>query len=119
MLIFFILVAVPLGMMNNNVGSVDFFSRFEFDNQTYAVYFYILVAISLIRPAEKFLYNLFGFSESSVAKEAGSSESGAKTLKAVEKVVKETVKMGVEIVGAVATGRSNCSSWSSWSSWSA
>ena len=70
---------------------------------SYGVYVYILICLSLIRPAEKFFYNLFGFNEVSIAKQ-GSSESGIKTLKAIEKFVKETVKTAAVAVASIYTG---------------
>lgn len=104
MLIFFVLVAIPLGMMDNSVDSVSFLEMFKFEAANYGIYFYILVALSMIRPAEKFLYSLFGFNNSAIAKQ-GSSESGVKTLKAVEKVVKDTAGLAAGIVtGGVAAG---------------
>ncbi len=107
MLVYYILVAVPLGMLGGDTSSTSFWNQFRLDGDAnfanYGVYFYILVAITLIRPAEKFLYNLFGFNQSAVAKQ-GTSESGVKTIKVAEKVVKDTVNTVVSVAAAVATG---------------
>lgn len=95
MLIFYVLVLLPTGMLN--AGGLK--TMFDKNYSTMAVQIYVLISMSMIRPAEKFFMRLFGVGESSVAKQ-GSSESGVKTLKSIEKVVKEVAK----VAAIVATG---------------
>lgn len=107
-MIFYVLVAIPLGMMTQNNMTGGFLATVINNlnplNQTsLAVHLYTIIAISMIRPAEKFLMKLFGIDQSSVARQ-GSSESGVKTIKAAEKVVKDVAMTAVQIGSAVATG---------------
>lgn len=107
MLIFYVLVAIPLsGITQNNAsgGILDtaLNNLSPFNQTSIAVHLYVLMAISMIRPAEKFLMKLL-IGESSVANQA-STESGMKTIHAAEKVVKDTVVTGFQIAGAVASG---------------
>lgn len=105
MLIFFVLVGIPLGVLGNNTQGWDIGSKFAFDinnSNTWGVYIYILIAISMIRPAEKFLYKLFGFGESSVARQ-GTSESGVRTMKAAIDTVKQVVTTAVQVGATVMT----------------
>lgn len=102
MLIFYILVGIPLGAIGNTTTGLDFAGRFAFEPVNYAVYIYILISISMIRPAEKFLMGLSGIGEAAVAKKA-SSESGKQTVQAVERVAVETVKTVAEVGAVVAT----------------
>ncbi len=104
MLIFYILVGLPLGALGTNTSVGGFWKTLinnldPTNQQSIMVSVYVLIAISLIRPAEKFFMRLFGFDQSSVAKQ-GSSESGVKTIKAVEKVVMQVA----QVAAAVATG---------------
>lgn len=82
MLIFYILVAVPLGVLGSDTHGINILQQFNpLDSSSVLTQLYVLLSISMIRPAEKFLMKLFGVSDSSVAKQ-GSSESGVKTIKA-------------------------------------
>ncbi len=104
MLIFYILVGLPLGALGSNTSASTGWellkNQFDITNQSSVMVFvYALIAMSLIRPAEKFFMRLFGFTSSEVAKQ-GSSESGVKTIKAVEKVVMQVA----QVAAAVATG---------------
>lgn len=103
-LIFYILVAVPLGLTGNNQNGFDIMGTFDPTNSaSILTQLYILLSISMIRPAEKFLMKLFGFSDSSVAKQ-GSSESGVKTIKAGVELGKEVFNFVVKAGAAVASG---------------
>ena len=105
LLIFFILVVLPLNLLPGSGAShLDVTNMIDITSQsTLMVNLYVLLALSMIRPAEKFLYGLFGFSESKIAQQ-GSTESGIKTLKAVEKTVKQTVEFAGKAAAVIATG---------------
>lgn len=99
MLIFYVLVALPVGLLAGGEGITNLVGT---NYSNLMIQFYVILSISMIRPAEKFLMGLFGFSESQVSKQ-GSSESGVKTIKATEKVVKEVVKTGAQVAAVAAT----------------
>ncbi len=87
LLIYWILISIPLGLMESNGGGLDYFS-----------WIYALVAMSFIRPAEMFLRKLLGF-DTEVARTA-SFESGKQTLDHG----KDFVKSVASTVAAVYTG---------------
>ena len=102
MLIYSILVLIPIKIMNSSgitVGSGVFETHFgTFDAQVYA-----LIAISMIRPIEKYMRGIFGFGETALDNVA-SFDSGKATIDKGAKLAKETAKTGIMIAGAVATG---------------
>ena len=102
MLIYSILVLIPIKIMNSSgitVGSGVLETHFgTFDAQVYA-----LIAISMIRPIEKYMRGIFGFGETALDNVA-SFDSGKKTLDKGVQVVQETAKTAIMIGGAIATG---------------
>ena len=102
MLIYSMLVLIPIKIMNSSgitVGSGVFETHFgTFDAQVYA-----LIAISMIRPIEKYMRGIFGFGETALDNVA-SFDSGKATIDKGAKLAKETAKTGIMIAGAVATG---------------
>lgn len=103
MLIFYVLVAVPLNLISDGKSGWDIMQIFDpTQSSSVLTQLYVLLSISMIRPAEKFLMKLFGF-DTSVAKQ-GSSESGVKTIKAGVELGKEVVNFVVKAGAAVASG---------------
>lgn len=102
MLIYSILVLIPIKIMNSSgitVGSGVFETHFgTFDAQIYA-----LIAISMIRPIEKYMRGIVGFGETALDNVA-SFDSGKATIDKGAQLAKETAKTGIMIAGAVATG---------------
>ncbi|MGN1270926.1 MAG: hypothetical protein ACI4UX_02965 [Clostridia bacterium] len=102
MLIYSILVLIPMGIMNSSgitVGSGVLQIHYgTFDAQVYA-----LIAISMIRPIEKYMRGIFGFGQTALDNVA-SFDSGKKTLDKGVQVIQETAKTAVMIGGAIATG---------------
>lgn len=101
MLVFYILVAIPLGINGTNTTEWDPLGSWSYTTMIEQVY--ILLSISMIRPAEKFLMGLFGFGGAAIAKQA-SSESGVQTLKVVADGAKQVVQLAVTAGAAIATG---------------
>lgn len=102
MLIYSILVLIPMGVMDSSgitLGSGVFQIKFgTFDAQVYA-----LIALSMIRPIEKYMRGIFGFGQTALDNVA-SFDSGKKTLDKGVKVVQETAKTAIMIGEAIATG---------------
>lgn len=102
MLIYSMLVLIPIKIMNSSgitVGSGVLETHFgTFDAQVYA-----LIAISMIRPIEKYMRGIFGFGETALDNVA-SFDSGKATVDKGVQLAKETAKTGIMIAGAVATG---------------
>ncbi len=102
MLIYSILVLIPMGVMNSSgitIGSGVFEIHYgTFDAQVYAI-----IAISMIRPIEKYMRGIFGFGQTALDNVA-SFDSGKKTLDKGVQVVQETAKTAIMIGGAIATG---------------
>lgn len=102
MLIYSILVLIPMGVMNSSgitIGSGVFEIHYgTFDAQVYAI-----IAISMIRPIEKYMRGIFGFGQTALDNVA-SFDSGKKTLDKGVQVVKETVTTAGMIAAAAATG---------------
>lgn len=101
MLIFFVLVAIPLGL--NGTDTAEWHPFGEWNYTTMIEQVYMLLSISMIRPAERFLMGLFGFGGAQIAKQA-SSESGVQTVKVVTDGVKQVAQTAIQIGAAVATG---------------
>lgn len=102
MLIYSILVLIPMGVMNSSgitVGS----GVLEIHYGTLDAQVYALIAISMIRPIEKYMRGIFGFGQTALDNVA-SFDSGKKTLDKGVQVVQETAKTAIMIGGAIATG---------------
>ena len=102
MLIYSILVLIPMGVMNSSgitIGS----GVFEIHYGTLDAQVYALIAISMIRPIEKYMRGIFGFGQTALDNVA-SFDSGKKTLDKGVQVVQETAKTAIMIGGAIATG---------------
>ena len=102
MLIYSILITLPIKIMSasgGTVGSGVLKTHFgTLDTQIYA-----LIAISMIRPIEKYMRGIFGFGKTALDNVA-SFDSGKKTLDKGVQVIQETAKTAVMIGGAIATG---------------
>jgi len=98
MLIYSMLVLIPIKIMNSSgitVGSGVLETHFgTFDAQVYA-----LIAISMIRPIEKYMRGIFGFGETALDNVA-SFDSGKATVDKGVQLAKETAKTGIMIAGA-------------------
>lgn len=102
MLIYSILVLIPMGVMNSSgitIGS----GVLEIHYGTLDAQVYALIAISMIRPIEKYMRGIFGFGQTALDNVA-SFDSGKKTLDKGVQVVQETAKTAIMIGGAIATG---------------
>lgn len=66
-------------------------------------FIYALIVMSMMRPAEKFLRNLFGMDKGKIAN-TGSYESGKQLIDAVNNAIKQTVMTVATVAGIVATG---------------
>ena len=102
MLIYSILVLIPMGVMNSSgitVGS----GVLEIHYGTLDAQVYALIAISMIRPIEKYMRGIFGFGQTALDNVA-SFDSGKATVDKGVQLAKETAKTGIMIAGAVATG---------------
>ena len=102
MLIYSILVLIPMGVMNSSgitIGS----GVLEIHYGTFDAQVYALIAISMIRPIEKYMRGIFGFGQTALDNVA-SFDSGKKTLDKGVQVVQETAKTAIMIGGAIATG---------------
>ena len=95
--IYTVLISIPLNMVNST-GSV--FSLADPGSTLTAIY--ALIAMSMIRPAEKWIRELFGM-HTGVASMA-SFDSGKQTLDAVAKAVSDVAKKVVTTVVAIKTG---------------
>lgn len=102
LLIYSVLFLIPINVMTSSgfelgagIGKVTYATL---DTQIFA-----LIAISMIRPIEKFMRNIFGFTGTALDNVA-SFESGKRTLDKGAEVVKETAKTAVMVGGAIATG---------------
>lgn len=102
LLIYSILFLIPMQVMSASgvsVGSGGFRATYStLDTQIFA-----LIAMCMIRPIEKFMRSIFGFTGTALDNVA-SFESGKRTLDKGAEFAKQTVKTGVAIAGAVATG---------------
>ena len=76
---------------------------FEIHYGTLDAQVYALIAISMIRPIEKYMRGIFGFGQTALDNVA-SFDSGKKTLDKGVQVVQETAKTAIMIGGAIATG---------------
>lgn len=96
MIIYYVLISLPLTLLKGSGGFIDMaFDIFEI--------LYVLLAMSFIKPAEKYLRSLFGMDQG-IAKVA-SYDSGKQTIDAVKKTVITTVKTAVQMaVKAVKSG---------------
>ena len=102
MLIYSMLVLIPIKIMNSSgitIGS----GVFEIHYGTLDAQVYALIAISMIRPIEKYMRGIFGFGETALDNVA-SFDSGKATIDKGAQLAKETAKTGIMIAGAVATG---------------
>ena len=102
LLIYSILFLIPIRAMTSSGGSVGtgvFKQQFgTIDTQIFA-----LISISMIRPIEKFMRNIFGFTGTALDNVA-SFESGKKTLDKGVEFTKQAAKTAVMVGGAIATG---------------
>lgn len=92
MIVYYVLVSIPLGLASDN--GIGFLNSFDL--------IYALVAISFIRPAEKYIRSLFGMNKGLVAK--ASYDSGKQALKTIQKTVEKVAQVAVKVGTAVATG---------------
>ena len=101
-IIYYILVAIPLRAMTG-MGTINSVLGIG----TIFTYIYVLIAISMIRPIEKFVRTLFGFS-GTMLDNVASFESGKQSLDAGVNAVKKTaaaaLKVGTMVAKAAATG---------------
>lgn len=88
MIIYSVLVAIPMNVTDASFGNSNLFN-----------FLYALIAISMIRPAEKYMRDMFGMSGGIV--NMASYDSGKQTLDAAKQTVDKT-KEKVLQVGAVA-----------------
>lgn len=94
MIVYYILVAIPLNISNSTRG-------FSLTGGNFLEIIYCLVAISFIRPAEKYIRDLFGMSQGVVAQ--ASFDSGKQTLdKAIKAVTTVAVTAGTAGLGGAA-----------------
>lgn len=102
LLIYSVLFLIPMQVMSSSgfsLGSGGFKATYStLDTQIFA-----LIAMGMIRPIEKFMRSIFGFTGTALDNVA-SFESGKRTLDKGAEFAKQTVKTGVAIAGAVATG---------------
>lgn len=102
LLIYSILFLIPIRAMTSSGGSVGtgvFKQQFgTIDTQIFA-----LISISMIRPIEKLMRNIFGFTGTALDNVA-SFESGKKTLDKGVEFTKQVAKTAVMVGGAIATG---------------
>ena len=94
LLIYSILLVMPMNAMGNSglnltIGGVQVWTMSTIDVQIYA-----LIAISMIRPIEKYMRKILGFGET-LLDNVASFDSGKKTVDAGVKVVKEVAKTAV------------------------
>lgn len=94
LLIYSILFLIPIKTMTASGGS----TFGTVDTQIFA-----LIAMSMIRPIEKFMRNIFGFTGTALDN-AASFESGKKTLDKGVEFTKQVAKTAVMVGGAIATG---------------
>lgn len=99
LLIYSVLLSVPMNVMNSSETDLGILGKFStIDAQIYA-----LMAITMIRPIEKFTRKMFGFGETALDNVA-SFESGKKTIDSGVKMVTQVATDAVKIGAAVATG---------------
>lgn len=94
LLIYSILFLIPINTMTASGGS----TFGTIDTQIFA-----LIAMSMIRPIEKFMRNIFGFTGTALDNVA-SFESGKKTLDKGVEFTKQVAQTAVMVGGAIATG---------------
>lgn len=94
LLIYSILFLIPIKTMTASGGS----TFGTIDTQIFA-----LIAMSMIRPIEKFMRNIFGFTGTALDNVA-SFESGKKTLDKGVEFTKQVAQTAVMVGGAIATG---------------
>ena len=90
MLVYSVLVAIPMGMTDSG------FSVHNISAKIYA-----LGAMTMIRPAEKYLRSLFGMDQGIAS--VASYESGKQTFDAIKKVVASVAKVVIAAAATVAT----------------
>lgn len=93
--IYYVLIMLPLQVADK--ANNDFFNAANISTLSYA-----LIAISLIRPAEKFIRGLFGMN-GQIASTA-SYDSGKQVLDSISNAIKQTVMTAATVATAVATG---------------
>lgn len=103
LLIYSILFLIPMRAMSSSGFSLFDNTPFTISYSTLDVEIYALISISMIRPIEKFMRNICGFTGTALDNVA-SFESGKRTLDKGAEVVKETAKTAVMVGGAIATG---------------
>lgn len=96
-IIYYVLVSVPLNMVNSTGGG---FSLADPASTLAAVYG--LIAMSMIRPAEKWIRELCGMHQGVVS--MASFDSGKQTLDAVAKAINDIAKKVVTTIVAIKTG---------------
>lgn len=101
LLIFNVLVGIPLGMLGSSVDKWNPLEPWQRTNMIEMTY--VLISLSMIKPAEKFLMGLFGFNEASIAK-ASSSETGSQAIHTLTEGVKKIVNTAINIGAAAVTG---------------
>lgn len=103
MIIYFTLVSIPLNMVNST-GEFDMMSIFNGYGSIFTM-FYALFAISMIRPAEKYFRNLFGFDQGVAG--MASFDSGKQTLIAIkqlmQKITQRAAKEGTKVLTVAGT----------------
>lgn len=92
-IVYWVLVSIPLDMVNSTVA-YSLTNMFEL--------IYALVAISFIRPAEKYIRDLFGMGQGIAG--VASFDSGKQTFDAAKRMITDTVKKVGLAVATVATG---------------
>ena len=102
MLIYSILVLTPMQIMSASGGTVGS-GVLEIHFGTLDTQIYALIAISMIRPIEKYMRGIFGFGQTALDNVA-SFDSGKASLDKGVQFAKNTAQTAVMVGGAIATG---------------
>lgn len=103
LLIYSILFLIPIKTMTGSGITFADGTAFEQNFGTIDTQIFALIAMSMIRPIEKFMRNIFGFTGTALDN-AASFESGKKTLDKGVEFTKQVAKTAVMVGGAIATG---------------
>lgn len=98
--VYYILIMLPLQVVDQSNADFNFFSL----NGTadISVLIYALIAISLIKPAEKFIRGLFGMNGQIAG--TASYDSGKQVLDSIANAIKQTVMTAATVAAAATTG---------------
>lgn len=103
LLIYSVLFLIPIRTMTSSGITPEYGSAYSQSFATLDTQIFALIAMSMIRPIEKFMRNIFGFTGTALDNVA-SFESGKKTLDKGVEFTKQVAQTAVMVGGAIATG---------------